>query len=121
MSNPQLQDFVLTAYGLQSESGYTSLMTKVLSSNTSDSTSFAASLANSQFLQIAKDFNYGGSGTAATPSSASVAIGGLSPGGNFSTFSGTFARRIWPRPCKRPSGAPTATRPLSRSPRTATR
>jgi hypothetical protein len=91
MSNPQLQDFVLTAYGLQSESGYTSLMTKVLSSNTSDSTSFAASLANSQFLQIAKDFNYGGSGTAATPSSASVAIGGLSPGGNFSTFSGTFA------------------------------
>ncbi len=91
MSNPQLQDFVLTAYGMQSESGLTSLMVKVLNSNTSDSTSFASSLSNSQFQAIAKDFNYGGSGVAATPSSASVAIGGIAPGGNFGTFSGTFA------------------------------
>jgi len=91
LSNPQLQDFVLTAYGMQSESGLTSLMEKVLNSNTSSTTSFASSLSNAQFQAIAKDFNYGGSGVAATPSSASVAIGGVAPGGNFGTFSGTFA------------------------------
>jgi hypothetical protein len=91
LSNPQLQDFVLTAYGMQSESGFTSFMEKVLNSDTSQSNSFAASLSNSQFLQIAKDFNYGGSGSAATSSSATVAIGGLAPGGNLGTFSGTFA------------------------------
>jgi hypothetical protein len=91
LSNPQLQDFVLTAYGMQSENGLTSLMEKVLNSNTSSTTSFASSLSNAQFLAIAKDFNYGGSGAAAVPSSASVATGGIAPGGNFGTFSGTFA------------------------------
>ena len=37
LANPRLQDFVLTAYGLTSESGMTALMTKVLNSNPANS------------------------------------------------------------------------------------
>lgn len=93
LSNPRLQDFVLTAYGMQSESGMTGLMKKVLNSSPGDPTSFAARMVNSQFTQIASAFNYGGSGSAATPatpSSAEVSINNLFQQSNFSTFSGTF-------------------------------
>lgn len=93
LSNPQLQDFVLTAYGLTSENGMTALMEKVLNSNTSDPNSFAAQMVNNQFTQIASAFNYGGTeipAVPATPSSATVSISGLFQQSNFSSFSGTF-------------------------------
>ena len=93
LSNPQLQDFVLTAYGLTSESGMTALMEKVLNSNPNDPKSFAAQMVNSQFTQIASAFNYGGTPTAAvaaTPSVADVSFSGLYQQSTFGTFSGTF-------------------------------
>ena len=93
LSNPQLQDFVLTAYGLTSESGMTALMEKVLNSNPSDQKSFAAQMVNSQFTQIAAAFNYGGTPTPAvpaTPSEADVSFSGLYQQSTFGTFSGTF-------------------------------
>jgi Protein of unknown function (DUF1217) len=93
LSNPQLQDFVLTAYGLTSENGMTALMEKVLNSNTSDPNSFAAKMVNNQFSQIAAAFNYGGTeipAVPAAPSAATVSISGLFQQSNFSNFSGTF-------------------------------
>src|ERR1700752_3016660 len=80
LSNPQLQDFVLTAYGLTSENGMTALMEKGLNSNTSDPNSFAAKMVNNQFSQIAAAFNYGGTeipAVPAAPSAATVSISGL--------------------------------------------
>jgi hypothetical protein len=93
LADPRLQDFVLKAYGLTSESGMTALMTKVLNSNPNDPKSFAARLSNSAFTQIAAAFNYGGSSTAAKPaaaSSAEVDINGLFQESTFGTFSGTL-------------------------------
>ncbi|WP_158258630.1 DUF1217 domain-containing protein [Rhodopila globiformis] len=93
MSNPKLADFVLTAYGLTSESGMTALMVKVLNSNPKSSSSFAARMVKTQFIQVAADFNYGGSETPAKPataSSAAVDTSGLAAGSTFSNFSGTF-------------------------------
>ena len=60
MADPRLQNFALTAYGLTSESGMTALMTKVLNSDPTSTTSFAAQMSNAQFTQIATAFNYGG-------------------------------------------------------------
>jgi len=93
LSDPKLQDFALTAYGLTSESGMTALMEKVLNSNTSQSNSFAAQMVAPQYMQIAQAFNYGGSSTPATPataSSATVDVENLSQGSNFQNFSGTL-------------------------------
>jgi hypothetical protein len=94
LSNPQLQDFVLTAYGLTSESGMTGLMTKVLNSDPNSSTSFAAQMVNPLYTQIAAAFNYGGTPTPAQPaiqSNAQVSFSGLYQQSTFGTFSGTFA------------------------------
>jgi hypothetical protein len=93
MADPRLQDFVLTAYGLTSESGMTALMTKVLNSSPTDPKSFAAQLSNNAFTQIANAFNYGGSSIPAKPptaSSAEVDVNGLFQASTFGTFSGTF-------------------------------
>ncbi len=95
LKDPRLQDFVLTAFGLTSESGATALMTKVLNSDPSASSSFATQLSNPHFTAIAKAFNYGGNstpGTAAAASSANVLTLGLQgqPGQGFQSFSGTF-------------------------------
>jgi hypothetical protein len=93
LSDPQLQDFVLTAYGLTSESGMTALMEKVLNSAPNSTTSFAARMVNSQFTQIAAAFNYGGTPTPAVPATSSVAnvaFSGLYQQSTFGTFSGTF-------------------------------
>lgn len=93
MSDPRLSDFVLKAYGLGAESGMTALMVKVLNSDPTSSNSFAVQMVNPQFVQLAKDFNYGGAVTPAkppTPSSAEVDINGLFQQSNFSNFSGTF-------------------------------
>lgn len=93
MSNPRLADFVLTAYGLTSESGMTGLMVKVLNSNPNSSTSFAAQMVNEKYMQICQAFNYGGTATPAqpaVPSAAQVNISGLYQQSNFSSFSGTF-------------------------------
>lgn len=93
LSDPRLQDFALTAYGLTSESGFTALMQKVLNSNPSDSKSFAAQLSDSRFTQIATAFNYGGASTPVVPpvaSTAEVAVDGLYQQSDFSSFSGTF-------------------------------
>jgi hypothetical protein len=93
LADPRLQDFVLTAYGLTSESGMTALMTKVLNSNPSDPKSFATQLSNSAFTQIASAFNYGGSSTPAKPATASKAevdVNGLFQASTFGSFSGTF-------------------------------
>ncbi|MBV9829013.1 MAG: DUF1217 domain-containing protein [Alphaproteobacteria bacterium] len=93
LSDPRLQDFVLTAYGLTSENGLTALMEKVLNSDTSKSNSFAAQMVSPEYIQIARAFNYGGTttpATRATPSSATVDIGNLSTNSNFANFSGTF-------------------------------
>jgi Protein of unknown function (DUF1217) len=93
LADPRLQDFVLTAYGLTSESGFTALMQKVLNSNPTQSTSFAAQLSDSRFTQIATAFNYGGASTPVVPpvaSTAEVAVDGLYQQSNFSSFSGTF-------------------------------
>lgn len=94
LNNYQLQNFVLTAFGLSSEQGMNGLMEKVLNSSPTNPTSFAASLTDPRFTAIANAFNYGGTTTPAvpaTPSSAEVAIGNLMPGSSFSSFSGTFA------------------------------
>jgi hypothetical protein len=93
LSDPRLQDFVLTAYGMQSENGMTALMEKVLNSKPGDPKSFAAQMVNTRYTKIASDFNYGGPSTpaqAAVPSSAEVAIGNLFQQSNFAAFSGTF-------------------------------
>jgi hypothetical protein len=94
LGNYQLQNFVLTAFGLSSEQGMTGLMDKVLNSAPNSRTSFAASLTDSRFAAIANAFNYGGAVTPAVPaqaSSAQVTINGLAPGSGFQGFSGTFA------------------------------
>ncbi len=94
LSDPRLQDFVLTAYGLTSENGYTALMTKVLNSAPNSQTSFAAQLVSPAYTEIANDFNYGGTvtpATPATPSSAEVDVDNFGPNSNFQNFSGTFA------------------------------
>jgi hypothetical protein len=93
LADPRLQDFVLKAYGLTSESGMTALMTKVLNSNPTDPKSFAARLSNSAFTTIANAFNYGGTSTPAQPptaSSAEVDVNGVFQASTFGTFSGTF-------------------------------
>lgn len=93
MSDPRLADFVLTAYGLTSESGMTALMVKVLNSAPNSSTSFAAQMVNQKYTQIATAFNYGGTATPAQPAVASTAqvnVNGLYQQSNFSSFSGTF-------------------------------
>jgi hypothetical protein len=94
LSNPQLADFALTAYGLTSQVGMTGLMEKVLNSKPNSTTSFAAQMVSPQYLAIASAFNYGGTVTPAVPataSSAQVNVQDLSAGSSFSTFSGTFA------------------------------
>jgi hypothetical protein len=94
LADPGLQDFVLTAYGLSSESGYTALMQKVLQSKPNDSKSFAARLVDARYTKIANDFNYGApvpAGTPAVASSAEVQIGNLTRQSNFQDFSGSFA------------------------------
>jgi hypothetical protein len=94
LSNYQLQNFVLTAFGLSSEQNMNGFMEKVLNSAPNSTTSFAAGLTDPRFTAIAKAFNYGGSSTPAVPakaSSAEVAIGNLGQGSSFSSFSGTFA------------------------------
>lgn len=94
LSDPQLQDFVLTAYGLTSENGMTGLMEKVLNSNPSSTTSFAAQMVSPQYTQIAAAFNYGGTSTPAQPAIASTAqvnFSGLYQQSTFGAFSGTFA------------------------------
>jgi uncharacterized protein DUF1217 len=93
LSDPRLQDFVLTAFGLTSESGMTALLQKVLQSNPTDQNSFAAQMNDARYSSMAQAFNYGGKSTPAvpaTPSSAEVSIDGLFSGSNFATFSGTF-------------------------------
>src|ERR1700761_8828246 len=93
LADPRLQDFVLKAYGLTSESGMTALMTKVLNSSPTNPNSFAAQMVNSSFTQIASAFNYGGAETPAKPptaSSAEVDVNGLFQASTFGTFSGTF-------------------------------
>ncbi|HEX3996793.1 MAG TPA: DUF1217 domain-containing protein [Acetobacteraceae bacterium] len=94
LSNYQLQNFALTAFGLSSEQNMNGFMTKVLNSAPGSTTSFAASLTDPRFTAIAKAFNYGGPTTPAVPATAStaqVAIGNLRQGSSFSSFSGTFA------------------------------
>jgi len=94
MSNPQLADFALTAYGLSSQTGMTALMEKVLNSNPSSTNSFATQMVSPQYLAIAQAFNYGGTVTpavSAEPSQATVSIGNLESGSTFDGFSGTFA------------------------------
>jgi hypothetical protein len=93
LADPRLQDFVLTAYGLSSESGYTALMTKVLQSNPTDSKSFASQLVDPRYTQLAAAFNYGATTTPATPavaSKAEVQTGPIGAGNNFQSFSGSF-------------------------------
>jgi hypothetical protein len=93
LADPRLQDFVLTGFGLSSQSGMTALLQKVLQSNPSDRNSFAAQLTDTRYTALAQAFNYGAKTTPAvpaTPSSAEVAVDGLSSGSNFATFSGTF-------------------------------
>ncbi len=95
LKDPRLQDFVLTAFGLSSQSGATALMTKVLNSDPKATTSFAIQLANPHFKAIANAFNYGGAstpGTAAVVSSANVMTLGLQgkAGQGFQSFSGSF-------------------------------
>jgi hypothetical protein len=94
LSNYQLQNFVLTAFGLTSEQNMTGLMEKVLNSSPSNPNSFAASLTDPRFTAIASAFKYGGPSTPAVPAAASiaeVAIGNLRQGSSFSQFSGAFA------------------------------
>jgi len=94
LNNYQLQNFVLTAFGLSSEQGMNGLMEKVLNSAPNSTTSFAASLTDPRFTSLANAFNYGGPSTPAVPataSSAQVQVGNLDQGSSFSTFSGTFA------------------------------
>ena len=95
LSDPQLQDFVLTAFGLTAENGMTALMEKVLNSNTNQSGNFAATLANPHYTAIAKAFNYGGPVTPGTPAAASSAqvmldTGNASGTPSYQSFSGTF-------------------------------
>ena len=93
LSDPRLQDFVLTAFGMSSESGMTALLEKVLNSNPADTKSFAAQMSDSRFTQLASAFNYGGAYTPAQPpaaSSAEVSVNGLFQQSTFGTFSGTF-------------------------------
>ncbi len=94
LADPRLQDFALTAFGLSSQNGATALMKKVLNSDPTSSTSFAAQMVSPQYTEIAAAFNYGGTVTPATPavpSTAQVQIGNLSQQSNFADFSGTFA------------------------------
>lgn len=94
LSNYQLQNFALTAFGLSSEQGMNGLMEKVLNSAPNSTKSFAAQMADPRFTAIANAFNYGGPSTPAVPakpSSAQIAIGNLGEGSDFSNFSGTFA------------------------------
>ena len=93
LADPRLQDFVLTAFGLTSQSGMTALLQKVLNSDPSDSKSFAAQLTDTRYTTLAKAFNYGGASTPAVPakaSSAEVSVDGLFNGSNFANFGGTF-------------------------------
>src|ERR1039458_7416036 len=53
LSNYQLQDFVLTAFGLTSQEGMTGLMQKVLESKPGSPTSFAAQMVDSRYQAIA--------------------------------------------------------------------
>jgi len=94
MSNPQLQDFALTAFGLSSQTGMNALMEKVLNSNTNSTNSFAAQMVSPQYIAIAKAFNYGGTLTPAIspePSQAQVTLSDVESGSTFEGFSGTFA------------------------------
>ena len=59
LKDPRLQDFVLTAFGLTSQSGATALLTKVLNSDTAATSSFASQLTNQHFSALARAFNYG--------------------------------------------------------------
>src|SRR5262245_59030602 len=53
LSDPRLQDFVLTAYGMTAQKGMTALMVKVLNSNPTDSSSFASKMTDVRFNQLA--------------------------------------------------------------------
>jgi len=82
LADPRLQDFALTAFGLSSQNGATALMKKVLNSDPTSSTSFAAQMVSPQYTEIAAAFNYGGTVTPATPavpSTAQVQIGKPEP------------------------------------------
>jgi hypothetical protein len=90
----QLQNFVLTAFGLSSQQNMNGFMEKVLNSAPNSKTAFAGKLTDSRFMAIANAFNFGGPSTPAVPATAStaeVAIGNLRQGSSFSNFSGTFA------------------------------
>ena len=93
LSDPRLQQIVLTAYGLESQIGMNGLMEKVLDSDLSNTKSLANKLTNPLFRTIAKDFNFGGVVTPAVPVLASrtvLQVNGLGPGSSFGTFSGTL-------------------------------
>ncbi len=93
LADPRLQNFVLTAYGLTSQTGMTALLQKVLQSNPTDPNSFVKQLTDTRYSAMASAFNYGGDSTPAVPakpSGAEVEVDNLFQGGNFSSFSGTF-------------------------------
>lgn len=62
--DPKLLNFVLTAFGLQSDSSEPALIAGVLNSNTSDQSSLANTLLDPRYQQLAKEFNVAQDGTA---------------------------------------------------------
>ena len=93
LDDPRLEQIVLSAYGLDAQVGMGGLMQKVLNSNLADKTSLANKMTNAAYVQIARDFNFGGTATAAVaavPSRTQVNIDGLRAGQGFGGFSGSF-------------------------------
>lgn len=93
LADPRLQRIVLSAYRLDAQVGMNGLMEKVLNSDTASSTSLARRMSNAQFVEIARDFNYGGVSVPAipaVPAGAKVRIEGLRPDQTFDSVSGNF-------------------------------
>ncbi|WP_043339988.1 DUF1217 domain-containing protein [Belnapia moabensis] len=93
LADPRLQRIVLSAYRLDAQVGMNGLMEKVLNSDTANSTSLARRMSNAQFVEIARDFNYGGVSVPAIPAmpaGATVRIEGVRPDQAFDSVSGSF-------------------------------
>jgi len=64
VQDPKLFNFVLTAFGLQSESNAPALIQQVIESDTTQRTSLANTLLDPRYAQMAKEFDYAQAGLA---------------------------------------------------------
>ncbi|MGI4952009.1 MAG: DUF1217 domain-containing protein [Janthinobacterium lividum] len=62
LANPQARKVLLTANGLGSQTDYAGLVTKALMSDTSKTGSLASTLTNTQWLSVAKTFDFANKG-----------------------------------------------------------